>query len=284
MPHVEVIDETSGYLGVVGLKAALSALMAEWGHAGHEVTVVLLEDEAMAQRNWQDRGVREPTDVLSYPTFEPGAVEFPRVTHLGDVLIATGVAARQAAQFGHSLEEEVLQLAAHGLAHLTGLDHDDEAAWLPFKRAQQRILELAAGAAPNVTASDAAGVRPPADLLAAAEHAYGNAYAPYSGFRVGAALRGESGAVYAGANVENASYGLSRCAEQSAVQSLASAGERHFNEIVIYSSSPEPATPCGACRQVLFEFAEDAQVYLVSSAGTVRVRRVSELLPYGFKL
>lgn len=126
--------------------------------------------------------------------------------------------------------------------------------------------------------------KPPEDLLAAARTAHQNAYAPYSGFHVGAALRSESGAVYAGANVENASYGLGRCAEQSAVQALATAGERTFSEVVVYTTAAEPASPCGACRQVLFEFAEGAAVYLVNDRGVVRQWTVRALLPDGFRL
>ncbi len=124
----------------------------------------------------------------------------------------------------------------------------------------------------------------PQDLLSAAKRAHQNAYAPYSGFHVGAALRAASGTVYAGANIENASYGLGRCAEQSAVQAMASAGERAFSEIVVYTTATEPASPCGACRQVLFEFAEDATVFLVNDRGVVRPWTVKGLLPGGFRL
>jgi cytidine deaminase len=124
----------------------------------------------------------------------------------------------------------------------------------------------------------------PHDLLSAAKRAHANAYAPYSGFHVGAALRAESGTVYAGANIENASYGLGRCAEQSAVQAMASAGERSFSEVVVYTTAADPASPCGACRQVLFEFAQDADVFLVNDQGVVRPWTVAELLPGAFKL
>ena len=127
-------------------------------------------------------------------------------------------------------------------------------------------------------------VTPPQDLLEAAQKAHARAYAPYSGFQVGAALRAASGALYAGANVENASYGLSRCAEQSAVQAMASAGERTFSELVVYTEADAPASPCGACRQVLLEFSEDATVFLVNHAGSVKTYRVGELLPDGFRL
>lgn len=126
---------------------------------------------------------------------------------------------------------------------------------------------------------------PPAALLEAAVRAWHNAYAPYSGFRVGAALLAADGHVYAGANVENASYGLARCAEQSAVQAMASAGARSFEALVVVSDSDPPAAPCGACRQVLVEFARQAPVWLVSLDGSI-VRRTSlaELLPDAFSL
>lgn len=124
----------------------------------------------------------------------------------------------------------------------------------------------------------------PADLLEAAQAVQQNAYVPYSNFRVGAALRGASGAIYRGANIENASYGLTRCAEQSAIQALASAGERSFGELVVYTDADTPASPCGACRQILFEFAPDASVHLVNSAGTTKTFQVKDLLPDGFAL
>lgn len=125
---------------------------------------------------------------------------------------------------------------------------------------------------------------PPADLAAAAWRAHRNAYVPYSGFPVGAALRTDRGEVFAGANIENASYGLGRCAEQSAVQAMASSGGRAIDEIVVVSSADVPASPCGACRQVLFEFGADAPVWLVNEAGAWRLTSVRELLPDAFEL
>ncbi len=125
---------------------------------------------------------------------------------------------------------------------------------------------------------------PSPDLLAAARAVFEHAYVPYSGFHVGAALRADDGTVYQGCNVENASYGLSRCAEQSAVQAMVSAGARHFGELVVYASAQHPASPCGACRQILFEFAPDAVVHLVNHLGTITTTSVAELLPDGFGL
>jgi cytidine deaminase len=128
------------------------------------------------------------------------------------------------------------------------------------------------------------GRPPPSDLLAAARGAFERAYAPYSGFHVGAALRTVSGAVFAGANVENASYGLGRCAEQSAIQAMATAGERRVTELVVVTAASPPASPCGACRQVLHEFGPDAVVWLVATSGAYRSTTVRALIPDCFSL
>jgi cytidine deaminase len=120
------------------------------------------------------------------------------------------------------------------------------------------------------------------ELLAAAKTAFDRAYAPYSKFRVGAALLGVDGKIYAGCNVENASYGLSRCAEQTAIQKMVSEGTRGFSKAVVYTLASPPSSPCGACRQILFEFGENAEVIMVNDKNETRVFTVSELLPAGF--
>jgi cytidine deaminase len=132
--------------------------------------------------------------------------------------------------------------------------------------------------------SDINAINPPEDLVKAAWAAWENAYVPYSTFRVGAALRAESGTVYQGANVENASYGLGRCAEQSAIQAMATGGDRVFTEIVVVTDDTPPASPCGACRQVLLEFGPQAHVFMLNREGSVRAATVQELLPLGFTL
>lgn len=127
-------------------------------------------------------------------------------------------------------------------------------------------------------------MKPDESLVKLAKAAWENAYAPYSSFKVGAALKAESGKLYQGANIENASYGLTRCAEQSAIQAMASAGERSFTEIVIYTEAPYPASPCGACRQILAEFSPEAQVFLINHQGSCRTFLVTDLLPDAFTL
>lgn len=139
---VEILDETQRYPRVERLRGCLRQLLSESGLARRDVTVVLMDDCAIAVRNGADRGVAGPTDVLSYPTSEPDDAGFPAVPHLGDILISLDTAARQATEHAHDLEREVLVLAAHGLTHLRGFDHPTEAAWQPFLDAQRRVLEI----------------------------------------------------------------------------------------------------------------------------------------------
>ncbi len=120
-------------------------------------------------------------------------------------------------------------------------------------------------------------------LLRLAAQARENAYAPYSGFSVGAALLAEDGAMFSGCNVENASYGLTICAERAAIVRAAAEGKRRFRAIAIVSAGNPPAAPCGACRQALAEFAEDMEILLGGPDGAERERlSLAELLPRRF--
>lgn len=105
------------------------------------------------------------------------------------------------------------------------------------------------------------------------------AYAPYSNFQVGAALESVSGKVFTGCNVENISYGLTICAERNAVFAAVAAGARSFRRIVIVADSKEPVTPCGACRQVLSEFAENMEIISINLQSQKFRARLTELLP-----
>ena len=120
-------------------------------------------------------------------------------------------------------------------------------------------------------------------LVQEAEKARQNAYAPYSGFKVGAALLDNRGNIHAGCNMENASYGLTLCAERAAVANAVSAGVTAFSAIALIADSDQPVSPCGACRQVLAEFNPEIKVIMGNMAGEIREMKLSELLPGPFR-
>jgi len=116
-------------------------------------------------------------------------------------------------------------------------------------------------------------------LVTQAMEVAGRAYAPYSRFHVGAVLVGKDGRIFSGCNVENISYGLTICAERNAVFAAVAAGCREFEKIVITADTELPASPCGACRQVLAEFNPDLEVVLSNFRGQTETFRLSRLLP-----
>lgn len=120
------------------------------------------------------------------------------------------------------------------------------------------------------------------ELVEKAREAYIQAYAPYSRYPVGAAALFSSGRFYTGCNVENASFGLTVCAERNAIFQGVSRGERHLAGIAIAVPAESFPTPCGACRQVIREFTEDCPVILVDGAGQVKIKQLSALLPDAF--
>lgn len=122
------------------------------------------------------------------------------------------------------------------------------------------------------------------ELLAAARRTRESAYAPYSRFNVGAAVRAADGRTYTGCNVENASFGLTVCAERVAIFAAIAAGAREIVELAVVTDVPEPAAPCGACRQVLAEFSAGAEIALGNLDGKVVVTRLGDLLPMAFRL
>ncbi|MFN0207920.1 MAG: cytidine deaminase [Planctomycetota bacterium] len=120
------------------------------------------------------------------------------------------------------------------------------------------------------------------NLFAVAEQTAAIAYAPYSKLRVGCTIEATDGRVFQGSNVENASYGLTICAERAAIFHAIALGARKFRKIAIYSSGTQVITPCGACRQVLAEFCDDLEILLACSTGEIRRTKLSILLPDAF--
>jgi cytidine deaminase len=147
--------------------------------------------------------------------------------------------------------------------------------------------------APPVVATNR---RPPTDpirdedrerLVEAARNVRKNAYAPYSKYRVGAALLTPKGLVFSGCNVENSTYGATICAERAAVTAMVAAGEKIISACAVVTGGEIPGSPCGICRQVLFEFADDFEIVLVGETGSAEVRKstsLGALLPDGFRL
>lgn len=110
-----------------------------------------------------------------------------------------------------------------------------------------------------------------------------NAVAPFSGYKVGAALATAEGKIYRGCNVENCTYALTVCAERVALLTALAAGERKFTSIAVVTRDDKPGTPCGPCRQLLWEYAGDVDVILANDRGTVRRFKLSQLFPEPFE-
>jgi len=122
-------------------------------------------------------------------------------------------------------------------------------------------------------------------LLEAAKEAQQNAYAPYSHFHVGAALRTDENSIFSGCNVENTSYGLTICAERNAIFQMVAAGEHKIRELLVIGDSEEFLPPCGACRQVMAEFSDQHTIiYMCNNQGQWKETTMGEILPFIFSL
>jgi len=121
-----------------------------------------------------------------------------------------------------------------------------------------------------------------ARLLELAIEARKNSYSPYSNFPIGAALLCKNGEIYTGTNVENVSYGLTNCAERTAIFKAVSEGVREFDTMVVVADTERPIPPCGACRQVILEFGEDIQLVLANLKGDYQEYQIKDLLPGAF--
>lgn len=119
------------------------------------------------------------------------------------------------------------------------------------------------------------------ELLAKALKVRGNAYVPYSGFKVGAAVQTFDGRIFTGCNVENSSYGLSNCAERTAIFSAIAAGATELSSLLVVADSPRPVAPCGACRQIMVEFGIST-IHMANTQGELKTVNIQDLLPYAF--
>ena len=269
--------------------AADAALLAEGVTRPCAASVLLCGDEAIQEINRENRAVDRATDVLSFPTISyPAGMtagqadrllrrEFDdemNACMLGDLVLSVPHVLAQAAEYGHSPEREAAYLTVHGLCHLMGYDHMEEDDKRRMRAMEEKILSSI-----GMDREETARVTDET-LLALARQARERSYSPYSGYAVGAALLCADGRVFEGCNIENASFGLTNCAERTAVFKAVSEGAQEFTTIAIAAEKAAP-WPCGACRQVLNEFAPGIRV-LVTWDGQVDEKPLSELLPCGF--
>lgn len=269
-------------------KAADAALAAEGVNRACAVCIRICDDEAIHEINREYRGVDRATDVLSFPTVNyPAGVTAGQADKLlrrelddeldavmlGDLIISVPHVIAQAQEYGHAVQREAAYLTVHGLCHLMGYDHIEESDKKVMRAMEEKILSAIAMERDVQPVSDEA-------LLAMARQAMERSYSPYSGYPVGAALLCADGRVFQGCNIENASFGLTNCAERTAVFKAVSEGAKNFTAIAIAATGSAP-WPCGACRQVLNEFAPDIRI-LVTWDGHSEEAALPELLPHGF--
>ena len=249
------------------------------------VCVRLCGDAEIKEINARCRGIDHATDVLSFPsvTYPKGKTagsceallrrEFDDqlgACFLGDIIISVPHVLAQATEYGHTPGREAAYLLVHGICHLMGYDHIHKEEQAVMRAMEETILSAVSAARnPELSESDRA-------LLDAARDAMKYSYSPYSHFPVGAALRASDGRVFTGCNVENISFGLTNCAERTALFKAVSEGARSFDAIAIAGNSIP--WPCGACRQVLQEFAPDLRI-LMTWENQVTESSLDRLLP-----
>ncbi len=256
------------------------------------VTLSLVDDTEIQTINREQRGLDQSTDVLSFPTVgyphgvtasgaqkriqrEYSADE--RAYLLGDIVISHEHVLAQAKEYGHSADRELCYLLAHGIFHCFGYDHTT-----PQERTEMRMMEEKALDLAGVPRDgDKAALPNDAQLIVLAKEAMRRSYSPYSHFKVGACVLSEDGRVFTGTNIENASFGMTICAERSAIFRAVSDGVTEFSAIAIAAESAAP-WPCGACRQVLNEFAPDIRVLVAWEQDKTDQSTLKELLPHGF--
>ncbi|HPF88505.1 MAG TPA: cytidine deaminase [Candidatus Limiplasma sp.] len=256
------------------------------------VYVTLTDDEQIQTINRAQRGIDRATDVLSFPSVNyPKSItahkakalikqeysDDDRAYILGDIFISYDHVLAQAEEYGHSVDRELCYLLTHGLFHLFGYDHMTGDEQKEMRNMEEKALQLAGitrGGSVAAPVTDA-------QLLALAKEAMQRSYSPYSHYKVGACLLSLDGRVYTGTNIENASFGLTICAERAAISKAITDGAQSFSAIAI-AAVGSPPWPCGACRQVLNEFGPDIRVLITWDKDQTDEAPLSALLPHSF--
>ena len=247
-------------------------------------------DEEIRVLNRNFRNLDRATDVLSFPLIQygPGKMlpdhpEYLKSVYddeeglycLGDVIISADHVRQQALEYGHPEEREAAYLLVHAICHLMGYDHMNETEKKKMRMMEEKILESV-----GMGQSGETSTITDETLMELARRAMEHSYSPYSRFRVGAALLSTDGRIFQGCNVENASLGITCCAERTALFKAVSEGARSFSAIAIASVGTAP-WPCGVCRHALYEFAPDLRVIVTWDQQKAEMS-LKELLPHGF--
>ena len=271
--------------------AADCAFMAEGITLPCGIGVTVTDDKEIREINRETRSIDAATDVLSFPTvnYRQGKTagqsarllkrEYDSglgVCYLGDVVLSVDRVMAQAAEYGHSEEREAAYLLVHGVCHLMGYDHGTKEEQMAMRAMEEKVLNMM-----DMGREEKRGQISDETLLALARAAMERSYAPYSKFQVGACVLCADGRVFQGCNVENASFGLTNCAERTAIFTAVSEGATEFLAIAIAAKGAAP-WPCGACRQVLNEFAPDIRVLVTWDDNQSAGAKLTDLLPHGF--
>lgn len=269
--------------------AADCALLTEGVQRECAVSIRLCDDDAIHEINRQYRGVDRATDVLSFPTVNyPAGVTAGQADQylrrelddelgacmLGDLILSVPHVLAQAEEYGHAPERECAYLLVHGLCHLMGYDHIEADDKRRMRAMEEKILSAIG------QTREGSGFVTDETLRSLAREAMKRSYSPYSSYPVGAALLCTDGRIFQGCNIENAAFGLTNCAERTAMFKAISEGATEFTAIAIAAKGSAP-WPCGACRQVLNEFAPGIRVLITWDGGQDEMS-LDELLPHGF--
>lgn len=245
-------------------------------NSNNQVNVYLLSDDEIKEINKKHRGIDEPTDVLSFPLDIDDPDSGSNI--LGEILISRQMAEKQAVMIGHSYEREAAFLCVHGLLHLLDHDHENEEDESLMIKRQKEAVDIIER---DILDQDKFIKR----VIRKLDGLKVNAYAPYSGICVTAAVITQDNRIFYGVNVENSSYGATSCAERNAVGAAVLAGADLFKMIIIASSLDELIYPCGICRQIIGEFTLPwTKIIVTKPDGQYVSYRYEELMPHGFEI
>lgn len=253
------------------------------------VNILFTNNFGIQTLNKEMRGIDKTTDVLSFPNISLKSGTLGKNQNLlkntydvdskcnliGDIAISLEQAKIQSKEFNHSYSREIAYLLTHSILHLFGYDHIDENDKREMRQMEEKIL-----CSVNISRDETREVSDQT-LIDLAIKAMDRAYTPYSNFPVGACILSSDGRLFQGCNIENAAYGVTMCAERTALFKAVSEGAREFIKIAVVGKNTK-AFPCGSCRQALNEFSPNIMILVGDKTGNFIKTSLDKLLPNGF--